>query len=406
MFNSIAKRQLEKEVIQLVQSKGAAWCCQSQAVQAELLKNHPKQQIKVDALYHVVMVAGLAYLMSLPDPTTDEAAHLRVVQRVQGYGTNAEDAQWAVQCWAAAIAALPYQQRVETLNQIKAQFELQRQAKVAEEERRKIEATNAALREWQTMEEARRRREEQESQRKEQERFARDVAVSQEATRLRAAIAEEAEKKRRQPLIECWRLAFPREASAIQEAADLVAQSQVRAEAARLQAKDEDGDEDFGGRVMTLGRITKAEEQERARVAERVKVAERAKVAEMSATPIENEIWRRISTAPDQGAMQRTLEAAGQAEAKRRRVEAERCRVEAEHNRKVAEETQKRRQAQEERAQKQASIQSWRQQFPLQCAGIDDEEVWKQIPASLNSSLDRSTAPTKPRNLFDRFEGR
>ncbi len=402
MFEGIAKRKLEKEVAQLLGEKGAAWCLSHQQVWNDLLQKHPAQKRSIEALHKFLAIDGWAYLINLPNPAADKAATKRVAEILQSkQSLDAKTAQWVASCWANAMALISPEQRAEF-------------------------------------------------------------------------------PKHRAFLISCWQVAFPNEAAAIQteakrvrEMAVLAAESEARAQAARLIAADprwgmpvEPVEKIYpGGNLMregTEGRLggffseeqkrdharedaikqkekdaNKAREEaerparERAEQERRVEHFIHQKIVSSSNTgdtrlASDNEIWRRIQVAPNQAALRSKLEEVAKAKREQARVVAERQRAEEQQKQKLQSEANERRRVEIEKSNqlkaqaaerqrieiekrkalqaevdkrlapireaenerrmhqraieyKQSKIQKHRQNFPLQCVGFSDEEIWEQI---------------------------
>ena len=379
MFEGIAKRKLEKYVARQLKEKGAAWCLSYRQVESELLQNHPTQKGNVEALYQMLVTGGFDYLAAFRNPTADDRID-RVVEKFcqqtrQTQGPHT--ARFGALCWAKALACLSCEQRAEIL-----------------------ECRKYLIWCWQ-------------------------VAFTKETT----AIETEAKNMKQRAI------------STAQAAGRAEANRRIAADPewgfSKSTRKSESDNEVFG----IAGRMNEAfEEHDRQLkrkkeqgLAEQRKAHEQwvnatvrsAKHTDVSVT-VSNEVWRRIQLAPDFTALRSKLEEVGQKQARivaeqqrveqqrqqklqdeaneRQRVEtaknnqlkaqaAERQRIEtAKRNALQAEENKRlapiraaeneRRKQQQAVKNKRLKIQKHRQNFPLQCVGFSDEEIWEQIKGS------------------------
>lgn len=334
MFKAIARRRLERDLMQLVQKKGAAWCFQSELVRAELLQKQPNQFPDVLLLCHFVTTSDFTSLFSNPT-VMPPAGYLG-----QTKGKVRNNALWVWKCWMEAVLSLPNSQRMEIVNQFEAQAEAYRQATEAKAEQLRVETAKQIA----------------DKKRRTAEKQAKVEAYEQRERE--EAWAAAVEVKQRQPEIDRWRLAFPRETAAIEDAADLAAQAKRRAQGSKSSSQDSNSEYGWLGQGI-LGGSAKDREIEENEKRDRIRNL---------APNVNAEILRRIKTAPDQKALQQKLEEAYQVERERRHIEAQHKRAEKERQAEL--------QAEEK---KQAQVQDWRQRFPLQCAGLSDEEVLRQI---------------------------
>ena len=303
MFKAIARGQIKKTLARLVREKGADWCIQAESVKTELIQRHPQHQTDVQALCYIVTTGGYLDLLGSPEPITDQETQASAVLRVTPLGLHPKDAQWAVQCWAEAVSYYPHQQRVEISAQLKLRIEAQHQFALDEKKQQlaaldRVMAKARAKEKWQ----------------KEEVRAKKEMARAQvEKAEARA----EAQSKRRNHMIMCWCLAFPKEVAAIKNTATLAAEAQGRAEVARIITNNPY----WEGQIRGFGRLgSNALSYKYEKLESRDEAAERMMREHIrSVQPsVDAEIWRRIESAPDQNVLQAKLEAAWQVELKRK----------------------------------------------------------------------------------------
>ncbi len=410
MLNIFAKRKLEKErqklqeeLTRLVPTKGVGWFDNYELVLINLREKFPNQITDVRALCCVVAY-GISDLMSLPENIIDESKTIDLVHYIKQHSLPEETAQWAIICWADVLSQLPRSKRYEMAPEIKKREEAQRQAKAEREVRE------------------------------------RQAEAEREEIRRQNAI----EAKERPHLVACWRAAFASETAAIERAATVVQQEAIkvatiagRAEADQLIASNYSWGwqerhtftvyEKGGFSDSESMKLSKArdEKEKREKAGERKAAIERLvenkirqdKNAGDIRPVVDDEIWRRIKATPDRAALHTKLEQAWQdklqqdkIDAEQKRVEDEKKRVEDGRKRVLQQEQQKikdqevarqrvidaeynRKKMEREAAEKKlAKIRDYRKQFPLRCAGVSDDEVWKQINASLADESDGYSA--------------
>lgn len=370
MFDNLAKRQLEKEVAKLAREKDASWFNDYQLVLAELKQSFPRQDSNVKALCCVV-AHGIAELMALPEMISNELDIAGAVHSVQEHSFDEKTARWAVRCWANALSPLPHAKRAAMaaeIAEVKKQEEADRQAAVAEEERRRAQEEQ--------------RRAEERRQRAESER-------------------EKGAMKRRQKLVPRWRQAFPEQARGIfdaevcrriEAAPDLAALKVEIDEILRVKQEQRRAEKE---RCLIQDERDKAETERRQKL---ICSWRQAFPQEARGIP-DAEAWGRIETAPDLlAALQAEIDEALRVKKKREQIEAKRA-VVAQRERRLLEQAKSERAAAAqkesqrlEQAKKEKNkhlIACWRLTFPTQCAAIK-EAAGLQLP--LRGSLATSIA--------------
>ncbi len=392
MFEGIAKRKLEKDVAQLLGEKGAAWCLSHQQVWNDLLQKHPAQRPSIEALHKFLAMDGWAYLINLPNPAADKAATQRVAEILQSkQSLDAKTAQWVASCWANAMALISPEQRAE--------FPKHRDLLVACWQVAFPDETAALQKEAERVQEM-------------------AVLAAQAEGRAQAARSIAAN--------EFWGMT-EEAARAFHPRSDfsenILGQWTGPSEAERKRYKREA--ERQKAQLQTRGR----QEQQRHLEGFVQKIVDSSANTGDTRPALRAEIWRRIQVAPNQAALRSKLEEVAQAKreqartvAERQRAEQqqrqklqaeanERRRIETEKNNEVraqaaehqrvemakqralqAEENQRlapirqaeneRRKQQQALEEKRSKILTHRHDFPLQCVGFSDEEIWEQIKGS------------------------